>query len=300
MLKTLGLYSSAVLIWGTTWIAITFQLGVVSPEVSLVYRFGIAVSVLFVFALAARRSLTLSLTDHAIVAAQGLLMFAAGYLLIYFATRHLTSGLVAVIFSSIVFFNLINERIFFGARLERRVVAAAIIGFVGISVIFAPEFVALKLDHERIRGLMLVLAATYVDSVANMIAERNSRRGLSALQVNAWGMLYGLIALTVFALLRGQPFVVEWTPRYLGSLVYLGVFGSAIAFGCFMLLLGRIGASRAAYIAVLFPVVALSLSALFEGWHWTPWAVSGAALVLFGNVLALTRIRAPLPLTEGA
>ena len=109
------IYSIVVLIWGTTWFAIKFQLGVVAPEISLVYRFSIATACLFIYARMVGSPMRLSRRDHAFVALQGLTLFCLNYWFTYLSTQYLTSGLVAVMFTGIVFVNQVNARMFFGS-----------------------------------------------------------------------------------------------------------------------------------------------------------------------------------------
>lgn len=287
-MHVLVLYALTVLIWGSTWIAITFQLGVVPEAISLVWRFLLASLCLFAYALIRRKPILLPFREHGFIALQGVALFGVNYLLVYFATARVTSGLVAVVFSTIVFWNLINERLFFGAPFEPRVLVAAALGLAGIAMIFLPEIQFLSLDGRVVQGVLMAVGGTWLASLGNMAAVRNTRHGLPIVRLNAWAMLYGSVALALFAAFRGHPFVVEWTPSYLGSLAYLALLGSAAAFGCYLLLMHRIGSARAAYAAVLFPVVALLISTLFEGYQWSATSIAGAGLVLGGNALALT------------
>lgn len=293
-MHVLVLYALTVLIWGSTWIAITYQLGVVPEAVSLVWRFLLASVCLFAYAVIRRKPVLLPLREHGFIALQGVGLFGVNYLLVYLATGRVTSGLVAVVFSTIVFWNLINERLFFRTLLEARVLFAAALGLVGIAMIFLPEMRTVSLEAGTVQGMLFAVAGTWLASLGNMAAIRNMRRGLPIVRLNAWAMLYGSIALCAIAALRGQAFAVEWTPEYLGSLAYLALLGSAAAFGCYLLLIHRIGSARAAYAAVLFPVVALLLSTLYEGYSWSLEAGFGAILVLVGNAVALTgRVRHP-------
>lgn len=287
-MRILALYAATVLIWGSTWIAITYQLGVVPETVSLVWRFLLASLCLFGYALIRRKPILLPWREHGFIALQGIALFGVNYLLVYFAAGRVTSGLVAVVFSTIVFWNLINERLFFHAPFEPRVLVAALLGLAGIVLIFLPEVKSISLEGHTLQGMLLALGGTWLASLGNMAAVRNTRHGLPVVRLNAWGMLYGSIALALIAAIRGQPFILEWTPEYLLSLGYLALFGSAAAFGCYLMLMHRIGSARAAYAAVLFPVVALLLSTLFEDYRWSTASVLGVALVLGGNALALT------------
>jgi drug/metabolite transporter (DMT)-like permease len=281
------IYAIVVLIWGTTWYAIKFQLGVVAPEISLVYRFGLAAICVFAYAAATSSNLKLSWRDHRYVALQGLTLFCLNYWMTYQSTQFLTSGLVAVLFTSIIFFNMVNSRIFFGVPVERRVFLAAATGMLGVALLFLPELRAALGDRSVIQGALLALGATYVASLGNMAAMRNTRGQLPVVTVNAYGMVYGTLGLAVIAILRGTPIAFDASWPYVVSLLYLSLFGTALAFGLYLALLQRIGAARAAYTSVLFPVVALAMSTLFEDYRWSVPALIGLAVLIAGNALAL-------------
>ena len=293
-----SLYLASVLIWGSTWFAIKFQLGVVAAEVSLVYRFALAAAILLVFCLLTRRSLRYTLEQHAFIALQGLFLFSSNYLVFYWATELLTSGIVALMFSTVILMNIVNGALFIGTRVSPRVIVGAGFGIAGIAAIFWSELGLVENDAATWRGLWMCLVATWFASVGNIISARNQRRGIAVVQSNAWGMAYGASIMLVYALVGGVPFAYDPAPAYTVSLLYLSVFGSILAFGAYLTLIGRIGADRAAYAAVLFPVIALGLSTLFEDYQWTGRAVFGFALVLLGNYIVLTRRKPPEPLSQ--
>jgi drug/metabolite transporter (DMT)-like permease len=281
------IYAIVVLIWGTTWFVIKFQLGVVAPEISLVYRFGLAAVCVFAYARMTGSRVTLSWREHRFVALQGATLFCLNYWMTYLSTQYLTSGLVAVIFTSIIFFNIVNGRVILGTPVERRVVVAAGAGVLGVALLFLPELQAALHEPRIAHGAVLALAATYVASLGTMAASRNTQAGLPVVTVNAYGMAYGALGLAVIAALRGTP--VAFDPRwpYVLSLLYLSLAGTSLAFGLYLALIKRVGASRAAYSSVLFPVVALVVSTLFESYRWTLPAVIGLAVLVAGNALAL-------------
>ena len=286
------LYGLVVLIWGTTWYAIKFQLGVVAPEISLVYRFSIAAILLFIYARMVGSPMRLSLREHRFIALQGATLFCLNYWLTYLSTAYLTSGLVAVIFTSIIFFNLVNARLIFGTPIERRVLVAAAAGMLGVALLFLPELRAAAGDRTVMQGCMLALTATYIASLGNMAAMRNAGTGMPVVTVNAYGMAYGAATLGAIAFLRGTPIAFEQTWSYVISLLYLSLVGTSLAFGFYLALLKKIGPSRAAYTSVLFPVIALGVSTIFEGYRWSLPAFIGLAILLAGNALALGQRRA--------
>ena len=280
-----ALFSIATLIWGSTWLAITFQLGVVSPEASVVYRFALAAILLAAWCLATGKSLRFPLAQHAWFAAQGTFLFGLNYLCVYWAERYIASGLVAVMFSLIVFLNLIGVRVFFAIPVNRRTLAGAMLGITGIVLLFWRDLSAGQANAAL--GITFAVAATVLASGGNLLAVRNQRRGVPVLPGVAWGMAYGALVIALVAQIDGATWSFEATPSYVLSLVYLAVFGSVVAFGAYLTLLGRIGAARAGYVGVAVPVVALLLSTVFEHYEWTPAALIGAGLCIAGNVLVL-------------
>jgi drug/metabolite transporter (DMT)-like permease len=290
-MKNLLLYSTTVLIWGSTWLVITFQLGTVDPTLSVAYRFTLASLLLLAFAMLRKINLRFTARQHVFFGLQGALLFSLNYLLVYLAELRLTSGLVAVVFSMLVFLNILIGALFLGTPVRLNVVVGAIIGLLGISLVFLPELSAFSLQDRGFVGLLLGLGGTLFASMGNIVAARNQREGLPVIQTNAFGMGYGAILMFAIALITGTPFRFETTLTYIASLVYLALFGSVIAFGAYLTLLGRIGADRAAYNSLLFPLVALGISTLFEGYRWSMPALVGVFLVLAGNFLVLSRRR---------
>ena len=284
------LYATAVLIWGSTWIAITFQLGTVAEEVSVAYRFGLGSIALFAYAAVAGRRTSISLETYGHVALMGVLMYSGSYMLVYHATSYVTSGLVAVIFSLIVVCNAFFERLFFRKPLERRMMLASALGVGGVAFLFWPEVSSLDPGDQAIIGIALATGSVVIASLGNMAAIVNTARDLPVVAVNAHAMAWGCLSSLIVALLMGQSINFSFEPDYVLSLLYLAVFGSAIAFGAYLALLRLIGSARAAYTSVLFPIVALTISTIFEDYQWSTLAVVGVVLIGAGNWLALTKI----------
>jgi drug/metabolite transporter (DMT)-like permease len=293
-LNNLSLYLTSVLIWGSTWIAITFQYGTVPAEVSVAYRFWLAALLLMGWCLARRLRLRFSLEQHGWLALQGVTMFGLNYVCVYLAEQRIPSGLMATLFSLMVFMNLAGARIAFGTPMTTRALAGSALGVAGVASICLPGS-GLSLASGLGGGLALALLGTLSASFSNLVSQRNQRAGLPVLQGNAFGMLYGAAAVSLYALAMGRPFSFDPSPHYLASLAYLAVFGSVLAFGAYLTLIGRIGSGRAGYTMVATPLVALVLSTCFEGLRWQPSLALGVALCLGGNLLVLPRAPKPVP-----
>lgn len=284
------LYAVVVVIWGSTWAAIPYQLGVVPEEVSVAYRFALGSLALFVYAALSGRQIRIPRNQYGMVIVTGSLMFSANYLFTYYSINYVTSGLVAVAFSLLVVCNAFFERVFFGRSLQRRLMIASVLGVVGIAFLFWPEVTNLDLADRSVIGLILALIAVLLASFGNMAAVFSSRRQLPVVAVNAHGMAWGALTSTIVALILGREFNFSFEAGYLLSLGYLAIFGSAVAFGCYIALMRTIGPARAAYTSVLFPIVALLISTIFEDYRWSTLAVVGILFIVAGNWLALTKI----------
>jgi drug/metabolite transporter (DMT)-like permease len=296
VIKNLIFYIITVGIWGSTWLGITFQLGSVDPLVSVVYRFFLAAGLLFAWCLLRGLPMRFTRRAHLFIALQGLSLFAVNYWLFYLAETHLSSGIVAVTFSTIVFWNILNGRLFLGTPVRAGVVGGATLGIVGITLVFWDELSHFSLDDAGLKGFLLSMTATLIASWGNILSARNQKHDLPVIQTNAYGMAYGALFMLAGALVMQKPFDIDLSAPYLVSLAYLAVFGSVIAFGCYLTLIGRIGADRAAYATLLFPIIALGLSTLFEGYHWSPVSVAGVLIILTGNTLVIAGIKRPRPL----
>ena len=255
---------------------------------SVGYRFGIAAIALYLYALASRRKLAVPASTLPIVFLQGTLLFCINYFFVYYGTARITSGLVAVVFTMILPLNALFDRLFFGTRVDGRLGLAALLGIGGIVMIFWPEVSSLSFEDKTVIGIGFVLTGTFIASLGNMCAVLNTGRELPVIAVNAHAMGFASILALLISSALGREFAFSTSTGYVLSLLYLAVFGSAVAFGCYLALIRRIGSARAAYSSLLFPVVALLMSTLFEGYHWTPVAAVGILLTLAGNWLILS------------
>lgn len=293
----LSLYLLTVLIWGTTWIAIKLQVGVVGIPLSIAYRFSLAALVLFAILLLSRRLQPLGRRGQAICIAQGVSLFCINFLCFYTASQWIPSGLIAVVFSTATLWNALNARIFFGQRIAPNVLGGGTLGLLGLVLLFWPELSSHSAGAETYYGLGLALAGTLSFSAGNLLSSLQQKAGLRPLSTNAWGMLYGSLILLAICLVQGVPLTFDTSVQYVGSLLYLAIPGSVIGFTAYLTLVGRMGPERAAYCTVLFPVVALNVSAFVEGYQWTLPALAGLGLVMAGNVLVF---RKPRPIVQPA
>ena len=286
-MTNLHLFVACVAIWGSTWIAITFQLGRVAPEASVFYRFLLGAVLIFAYCFARRLPLRYSWRQHAWIASMGVFMFSVSYVFVYYAEEHVVSGLVAVGYSASPLLGMLGMRLFFGTPMTRKVALGSGLGIAGITLVFWPELARLQGGGSPVLGAIFTALAVIVSTLGSMIAHRNQQARLPLWQSLAWGMLYGSLFSLAIALAGNKTLSFDVSPPYLLSLLYLTILGSIVAFAAYLTLLERIGAARAGYIGVMVPIVALVISAAFEGFRWHALTWLGIAVSVAGNVIIL-------------
>jgi drug/metabolite transporter (DMT)-like permease len=283
------LYITPAFIWGSTWLVITFQLGVVDPLISVGYRFVLAGIILMTFCLMRKTNLRYTLRQHIQIALQASLLFGVNYWLVYMAEEVLPSGVVGVVFSSLVFLNIINGAIFLRRPIRSAMVIGACIGVVGITLVFFNELAGFQMRDGSALAFVFALLSAFSASFGNILSARNQEMKLPVVQTNAFGMVYGGVLMLLLAAVMGKQFNFDVSYTYMTSLAYLAIFGSIIAFTCYLSLVGRIGPDKAAYVTLIFPVVAMLLSTLFEDYRWTYLNLLGVGLILGGNFFIIQR-----------
>ncbi|WP_210497282.1 DMT family transporter [Microvirga antarctica] len=287
--STLAIYAATIFLWGVSWIAIHGQLGVVAPEMSVLWRFVLAAACMWGWVGVAGKPVAFPLADHLRFIATGFCLFSLNFLCFYYGGLTVPSGLLSVVFSLTSIFNLILGFLVFRQAIDLRVALGAGLGATGIGLLFLPEITGAGFNAGALLGLGLCALGTLLFCSGNMVSTSLQRRGIPLISANAWGMTYGTGILLVINLVRGNAFIVEPTLVYLGALLYLAIGASVLAFASYLTLLRRLGPARAGYTTVLFPIVALGVSTLVEGYAWTPIAALGVVLALVGNVIVLRR-----------
>jgi drug/metabolite transporter (DMT)-like permease len=289
LLTVAGIAICAV-IWGTTWYAITWQLGMVDAVASLTWRFGLAALVLFAACAMTGRPFGLTQAQHLAAVGQGAFVFAISYSFTYAAESHVTSAIVAVVFAGLAFLNLILFRVVAGQKASGAAWTGAGLGIVGVAVLSGGEVLGRGLDGRALTGIGLAFLAVLSSAIGNYFSWRGQRSGSAILPQTAWAMGYGTVMLAVYGLGTGATFTIDLSPGYLISLAYLAVFGSVIAFVTYFAVAKARGYAMASYISALTPPIAMLVSVLFEDARFGWAAAVGLALVLAGQVLL---IRAP-------
>ena len=283
------LYLGTVLFWGSSWFAIKFQLGLIPESISIAWRFFLASAILFMFCVAFQRKLKLSFFEFKHIAIQGFLLYCINYFFQYLGINYVTSGLVALVFSTVTIFVIFNGFIFFKKPIRLNVFIGSIFGIIGLIFIFHLEFTRLVQPNNLIKGIILILVGTYFSSLGMLYSGLNQERKIPLIQTNAYGMFFGASLMMLLAIFSGKNISIDTNISYLSSLLFLAFFGSVLGFGFYLKLLHNIGADKASYVHIITPVVALSLSTLFEGYTWGMQNFIGVLLVFIGNIITLSK-----------
>lgn len=288
-LKNWQLFAICVLTWGTTWYAITFQIGHTAPEVGVAFRFALAgVTVLAMCAVRGMR-LRFGLREHALLALQGCFMYGVSYICVYHAERHIVSGLVAVGYSASPLVTGLGAHWLFGMRISWRFLFGGILGLAGVTLMFWHQFGSTSGNLNAALGAVFIVGAVLLSAVGSLAASRNRIHGLPFWPAMGFGMLYGAAVCTIVAALQGQDFVPPSVASWWLSLLYLALAGSVLTFACFLTLQERIGPGPTGTIGVMTPLLALMISMIFEAFRPDALVAAGAALAVAGNVLMLRR-----------
>ena len=278
------------LIWGSTWIVITGQLGVVPPSWSVTYRFAVAAMAMFAFAAIRHDQLLLAPRAMLFAVVLGIAQFAFNFNFVYRAEQHITSGLVAVLFALLIVPNTLLGRAFLKTPLERRFLIGAGIAIAGVGLMILHEYQAASLGAgEVLLGTALTLAGVMSASTANVMQGTAIARAQPMVVMIAWAMLFGAIADGSYAWVTTGPPVIEATPAYLGGVLYLGIIASAVTFPLYFNVIRAVGPGQAAWSSVLIPIIAMGFSTAFEGYRWATLSIAGGVVALIGLVIAVAK-----------
>lgn len=284
-----ALYFIVLLAWGSSWFAISFQLGDVAPQVSIAWRFLLASFILFIWCYARGLKLSFSWRAHSSWLLLGFFLFCVNYICAYFGTFYLASGLVCLIFSTLTLFTVFNGFIFFKKPIRLPILFGAIVGILGLSIIFSNEIsnTDWSLELGIVKGFLWMLLATFFASIGMLLSGQMQARKMPLVQSNAFSMLYGSLIIVTYVSISDISFSFSTSYSYVISLIYLALVASVIGFGVYLKLVGSIGADKASYVNIFTPTIALFLSTLFENYQWSWTGLVGVALIIIGNIIVL-------------
>ena len=275
--------------WSPTWYLIKFQLGYVDPLVSVFYRFLIAAIIIFIYLIIKNKNLKFSINHHFWFLFFGTCLYSINYVFFYLSNTYLISAFPAIVFSTVVIMNILGEKFYFNKKPSLKTLIGAIIGMIGIIIIFNEEIFNFSLSEGTHIGLFLALIGTFCASTGNMVHQRNLNNNFPPIQTIAYAMLYGSLVTLFVTKIRGAELLFENSVSYISSLLYLAIFGSIFAFISYLKLLEKVGPGRAGYVGVVMPVLALLISTVFENLEWQQDLIIGLPILIIGAVLVINQ-----------
>jgi drug/metabolite transporter (DMT)-like permease len=277
-----SLYGLLVLIWSSTWVAIKIGLEDCPPLLGAGVRFTLAGLALLALAAIQRRPLR---TDWVLGGILALAPFALTYGLVYWGEQYVPSGLAAVLFGILPLYTaLLGSVLLHDEPLRAALLFGVLIGIGGLSLAFLESVELGSADRAALGATALALAP--LGAAVGGIAQKRRAGTLDAVVLNGWAMLVGGLLLLPVSALSEDWGEFAWTAESVGSIAYLALFGSAIAFVTVTVLLRHISALAVAFLAMLLPFGALIFGALLYDESITRRALGGAALVAAGLGIA--------------
>ena len=283
------LFGITLLCWSPTWYVIKFQLGYVDPLVSVFYRFLVASIIIFIYLIIKNKKLRFSLNYHVWFLFFGTCLYSLNYVFFYLSNTYLISAYPAIVFSTVVIMNILGEAFYFKKKPSLKTLMGAIIGMIGIIIIFNDEIFKFSLINNTHVGLFLALLGTFSASTGNMIHQKNLNNNFPLIETIAYSMLYGSLVTLLITQIKGTELLFEYSFSYIASLAYLSIFGSIFAFIFYLKLIEKVGAGRAGYVGVIMPVLALLISTIFENLEWQIDLILGLPILIIGAVLVINQ-----------
>ena len=288
-MNNLVLFGITLFCWSPTWYVIKFQLGYVDPLISVFYRFLAASIIIFIYLLIKKKKLKFSLNHHLWFLLFGTCLYSINYVFFYTSNTYLVSAFPAIVFSTVVIMNILGEWFYFKKKPTYKTFVGALIGMIGILIIFNKEIFNFNFNNGTHIGLFLSLLGTFCASTGNMIHQRNLNNNFPLIETIAFAMLYGSLVTFFITQFNNTELLFEFTFAYVSSLIYLTVFGSIFAFIFYLKLLEQVGPGRAGYVGVVMPVLALLISTIFENLEWQIHLILGLPVLLIGAVLVINQ-----------
>ena len=255
--------------------------------VGVFYRFVISCSILFILNFFLNRTLKYRKENHLIFFFQGVFNFSLNYILTYTAEIYTTSAVIALVYTTLVHFNILGTKVFFKKKIHLNVIFGSMLGMLGVFFLFYEDVHQLTTDPTSLIGVGIGLIAVLCASAGNLLSYKNYLMNVPVMAANAWGMFYGMAFTGVACLVFSETFIIPTHLSFWTALIYLSIFGTVIAFGAYNYLVGKIGAEKAAYTTLFSPMIAILLSSFFENLKVTPFLLLGITFCLLGNGLTL-------------
>jgi drug/metabolite transporter (DMT)-like permease len=278
-------------IWGSTWLFIKLGLQDLPPVSFAGIRFVIASLILLSIVAARRRPVPRLRRDWALIAATGLLAFSINYGLLFWGEQYVTSGLAALLQTTIPVFGLVLAHLHLPSeRMTISKVCGVGLGVAGVGVIFSNQ---LSVEGPlALWGCAAIVFGALCAAYANVLVKARGGH-IDPAMLAAGQMIFGLIPLLLVGIsTEGNPLAFHWTPLALVSLIYLVLVGSVVAFLLYYWLVRNMDVTKTMLISLVTPLVAvlLGMIVLDEKLSWR--TIMGGACIMLGiGIVVLRRIK---------
>jgi len=278
---TLFVWALTCAIWSTVWLFIKLGLEDLPPLTFAGIRFVIACVILFIWIRIRRLQLPTTRSDWAFLAVTGILSFGLNYGLVFWGEQFITSGLAALLQSTLPAFGLVFAHFHLpGERLSWARIGGVVLGVFGVGVVFSNQLAVA--GKQALAGCVALILSALFAAYANVLVKARKVK-LNPVILAGGQMFFGLLLLLAVGIpLEGSPLNFRWTPMAVVALFYLAVVGSVIAFVLYYWLVHKIDVTKSMLIALVTPVVAVILGMLVLdeeiGWR----TLIGGAMILTG------------------
>lgn len=272
-------------IWGSTWIAIKLGLNDAPPLYASSFRFVISIIILYAIIFVKKYSLPKTLKRFFYLGYPGIYMYGGSYALIYLAEQYINSSLTAVLFASFpLFVALLSLGILKEEKQKIMAWLGLILGFVGIIVI---SYDSLQTSEHIFWGTILALGGSFLAALGVVIHKKHFARDNIYVSI-AVQMTLGGIPLLFSAIIfeHISSFLITW--QSVGSILYLSVLGTVVAFVGYYWLLARIDAVAVSLIAFITPLVAIFIGVVLFG-ESLSWLIFLGTLMILSGVFLVMR-----------
>lgn len=274
-------------LWGSTWLAIKIGLDSVPPFYGLFFRFLLATVVLLAIMRIRKIAIPRDKESWKLFCAVGLFSLGLPFSIIYWAEQFLPSGLMSILFAVFPFMVAIFSHLFLPEEpLNIYKIIGIVLGFLGIFIIFSPSFFAgSESKNFDVPGMVGVIVATIFQAASVIIVKRKGK-DISPITLNFGGMFVGTFPVFVAALVFERFSAIQFDAKAIGSILYLGTFGSVVTFVVYYWLLKRLEAVYLSFLTFITPIVAVVLGTIVLGEILEQNTFLGATFVLLGIIVA--------------
>jgi drug/metabolite transporter (DMT)-like permease len=271
------------LIWGSTWYAIKIGLESVPPFFGVAIRFTVAGGVLFLLLRLRGEKLPLDKDSISVYVTLAFLSFSFPFALVYWGEQYIDSGLASILFAVYPFVVATMSHFFLPSeKLNAFKVIGIVLGFIGVLIIFWDD---IHIGDSATSGMIAILVSTVMQGTSLVIVKKRSKH-LTPTLLTFGGMVIGVMIMYLLAFTFEDISSVRLDGKGIGSIVYLGTFGTVVTFLVYYWLLKRVEAVYLSLVSLVTPILAIILGTILLDESLSPQVFSGAALVLLGICVA--------------